>query len=247
MINFTVKVPARKFARFRSLLATCLRSGESPIGEVYEQWAAVYAGAMYERFDTYSKGGGDWPALASSTIWARRRATKGGKEKTEVLKRQVFKAQKKIKVAFERLHKAKISGNSIRISKAESKYRIASLKSITPLKKLQEAKTSMSGISILRDSGKLMEALSPSMVNAPGRLQNLIPFGIEVGFGGPALHPGGKSSIADIATYHQVGNPNLPQRQIIVHPDEWNKNLIPRMADLMSKGIRKLLRQSGIS
>jgi len=88
--------------------------------------------------------------------------------------------------------------------------------------------------SILRDTGILMAALSPTFSGRPGQFEQDIPFGIRVGYGGPARHPissnvktkkgnaharlkAGKGSffvagprmskatIADIAGFHNVG------------------------------------------
>lgn len=75
-------------------------------------------------------------------------------------------------------------------------------------------------VSILRDTGTLFHALDPVFSNQPGALNQFVDGGIEVGFGGPALHPNGNATIADIATFHQLGGRNLPQRQIIVDPNE---------------------------
>lgn len=78
--------------------------------------------------------------------------------------------------------------------------------------------------SILRDTGLLFGALAPIFVGAPGALQQRIKFGIRVGYGGPQRHAvdansKGAATIADIASFHQLGNlPRMPQREIIVSP-----------------------------
>jgi hypothetical protein len=45
---------------------------------------------------------------------------------------------------------------------------------------------------------------------------------VLVGFGGPSRHGTSTSgaTIADIAGFHQEGNPRLPQREIIVPPTQ---------------------------
>ncbi len=74
-------------------------------------------------------------------------------------------------------------------------------------------------VAILRDTGTLFGALDPVFSSSPGAREQLIRNGIEVGFGGPAKHPKGKATIADIASFHQFGSGNLPQREILVDPD----------------------------
>lgn len=75
-------------------------------------------------------------------------------------------------------------------------------------------------VSILWDTGTLIGGLDPTFTPAKGALEQDIPGGIRVGFGGQARHPKGKgASIADIANFHQAGAPpNLPAREIIVLP-----------------------------
>ena len=56
---------------------------EDPTGrieEAFRTWGVIYRAAMQERFMIFSRGGGDWPPLAPSTI-AGRRHGKGGKHK----------------------------------------------------------------------------------------------------------------------------------------------------------------------
>lgn len=136
---------------------------------VFKQWAARYRGFVRNRFTTFARGGGNWPALAPSTIKRRRQGTKKGKRKSKRNKRGTG--------------------------------RIAS---------------------ILWDTGTLLGALAIRFRNAPGQLQRKIRNGIRVGFGGPARHPKGKATIADIARFHNDGL-GVPQRKIIVQPDAATK------------------------
>jgi len=69
---------------------------------------------------------------------------------------------------------------------------------------------------ILRNTGVLLKALT---IGASGNLFKRRAGGIQVGFGGPAKHRGGKAKIADIAAYHNTGGKNLPKREILVKPD----------------------------
>lgn len=73
--------------------------------------------------------------------------------------------------------------------------------------------------SILVDKGILKGALSVATV-APGALQERIPGGLRVGYGGGAAHPSGRGTIAAIAQFHQEGGAHLPQRAIIVEPPQ---------------------------
>lgn len=78
---------------------------------------------------------------------------------------------------------------------------------------------------ILRDTGTMFKVLDPVFTNQPGAVQLLQPksMAITLGYGGPASHPSARkkrTTIADIAGYHQVGNRRLPKREIVVKPDE---------------------------
>jgi hypothetical protein len=74
---------------------------------------------------------------------------------------------------------------------------------------------------ILRDTNTLFNVLSVAFVNNPGQLQENIPDGIRVGFGGSGLHPGkGTMTVARLAEIHHFGLGNMPERQIIVDPDD---------------------------
>lgn len=90
------------------------------------------------------------------------------------------------------------------------------------------------GVAILTDLALLKGALQPQFIGAPGALEEQIPFGIRVGYGGPDKHPGGGATVAEIASYHQTGAGRLPVREIIVPPDVSTER---RMAGLM---VRKL-------
>lgn len=97
---------------------------------------------------------------------------------------------------------------------------------------------SAKGNAILVDSGTLKASLSAMQIN-PGMLQKQVPYGLEIGFGGPARHPKGKGvSIADIGNFHHYGKGNLPERKIIVPPTD---RLKKSMARDMQRGIDRLL------
>lgn len=93
---------------------------------------------------------------------------------------------------------------------------------------------------ILRDTGTLYNALSPVFTGKPGAIEERIPYGIKVGYGGPAHYTnkyGGVATIADIASFHQTGSGYLPKREIIVKPDEHTLDL---MAEDMNRAIMKM-------
>jgi hypothetical protein len=73
---------------------------------------------------------------------------------------------------------------------------------------------------ILRDTGVLFNALTPVWVSPPGGVNELLEDGVRIGFGGNASHPSGLATIAEIASFHQEGKGNLPQREIIVEPPQ---------------------------
>lgn len=72
-----------------------------------------------------------------------------------------------------------------------------------------------SGVSILKDTGILFNALS---IGAVGNAARGIPSGIAFGFAS-ASHKGG-ASIATIARAHDSGAGHLPRRRILVKPDK---------------------------
>ena len=89
-------------------------------------------------------------------------------------------------------------------------------------------------VAILRDTGILFKALT---VGQPGNLYRLLRKGIRVGFGGPAKHPDGKATIADIAKFHNVGKGKNPKRQILHKP---SKQLIAFMRSTLATAIDKV-------
>lgn len=94
---------------------------------------------------------------------------------------------------------------------------------------------------ILRDTGTLLNALDVTFSSKPGQLQEDIPFGVRVGYGGPGRYPNGKATIADIASFHQTGGPHLPCRKIIVDPLDKVKQ---QMASDMQKAVDQMAREA---
>jgi len=178
-IRSDVKVNLKPLMRFADAIHQGLATSSGPILKALKQWAERYRSFSQERFNRYSRGGGGWPDLASSTKRRRRKAKRGHQGP------RVF--------------------------------------------------------SILRDTGTLFGALDVAFQNQPGALEETIPFGIRVGFGGPARHPKGKATIFDIARFHQEGSGTVPTREIIVDPDQRTTN---RMAEDMLRALEQLRRSS---
>lgn len=96
-------------------------------------------------------------------------------------------------------------------------------------------------VAILRNTGTLFNALNPG---APGSEFKDIDGGVRVGFGGPAKHPGGRASIADVARFHHRGintRSGKVSRRIIVEPDQQTVNA---MGQDMTRALVELGEQS---
>ena len=203
-----VRVRLGALRKFEKELRGDLRGvGRGPIRDALLQWGVRYRSFAQERFDRFSKGGGDWKPLSKSTLHARRR--KGFK----VYRRN--KAGKRVRRGVRRGAKSEVGQRP----------------------------------AILRDTGSLFNALEPQAIGKPGALQQRIPYGIRVGFGGPAKPRAmrgkkSKATIAEIASYHQKGSGRLPKREIIVDPP---RQVTERMADDMERALARLARKKGIS
>lgn len=94
---------------------------------------------------------------------------------------------------------------------------------------------------ILRDTNTLFSALDLRFTGKPGSIQEDIPFGIKVGFGGPVRYKKGKSraTIADIAEFHHTGAGNLPVRKIM--PAKLPRSVLSGMSRDMERGIQRTI------
>lgn len=189
MITATVDVKLDGMAKFKSSLDKNPSAG--PIMDALKQWAVRYRAFVQRRFDRFSKGGGDWPALAESTIRGRRQGTSKATKRSSLARRPV------------RDEDGKIVGH----------------RPVQATKKNAQGKVMGVSVSILRDTGTLFAALAPQFTNAPGALQQFGALSVEVGFGGAASHPGAGITVAELAFAHQIGHGRLPPREIIVEPD----------------------------
>lgn len=179
-VRLTVTTDLTRLRRVRKIVADeILRADPAgPLRKVFKQWAARARSFLQERFDDYSKGGGDWLPLAQSTIEGRRGGTSKNKKRSSL---------------------ARLKGGGLG----------RAMRKGSPVV-----------VSILRDKGQLFAALSPAFVGAPGAVEEDVPFGVRIGFGGSAKHEDSDVTIADIASFHQEGGARLPQRMLIVPPSE---------------------------
>jgi hypothetical protein len=72
-------------------------------------------------------------------------------------------------------------------------------------------------VAILIDTATLVSALDPVFGAGQGQLQEMIEDGIRVGIN-DTPHPDSKATIGEIATFHQFGMGNNPERKILVDP-----------------------------
>lgn len=70
-----VSVALQRLRRFRALLASQMAGESGPVNDAVLQWAVRTRAYLQQRFDAYSKGGGDWPPLADSTVARRRQGS----------------------------------------------------------------------------------------------------------------------------------------------------------------------------
>ena len=96
--------------------------------------------------------------------------------------------------------------------------------------------TGQGGPSILRDTGTLFAALTPLWDSPPGGINQIIPGGVRVGFGGTGAHPTGLTTVAEIANFHQEGSGRLPKREIIVDP---TRDVLDACARDLEKALRR--------
>lgn len=190
MASKSVKLNVAPLRAFRNTIKNDLRgSGSGEIDKALKQWAARYYGFARKRFVQLSRsgGGGEWPPLKPATIAARRFG--GGQT--------VGGARKQALSRLRTTTNADIATSNIR--------------------KLARISNASGNVAILRDTGTLLNALSPG---SPGSQERRIDGGIRVGYGGPTKHPKGRATIFDIARFHQTGAGHLPRRPTTVEPDQ---------------------------
>ena len=195
-ISITIKFDASGAER----LAAFLGGGDAngAMTGMLHQWGARYLAFTRRRFVQYSKGGGDWAPLAPSTVRARRAG----------------KVKRVDGVSVRGIGKAKTKASQVaRVRRAVARRQLHSFTGAA----IESA--IMDSAAILRDTGVLLNALSPG---TPENLLQPMPGELKVRCGVEALQhsPGSKATIQQIAGYHQAGGGRLPQRVIFALPDE---------------------------
>ena len=74
----SVTIDLRGLNNLEKLVRDGMRGGGkgNPIRRAFHQWGARYRGFVQERFDRFSKGGGNWKALSKATVKRRRKGRK---------------------------------------------------------------------------------------------------------------------------------------------------------------------------
>lgn len=237
---------------FSSEVRRAVRRGatpDTPIGRALLSWSTIYRAFARERFDAYSRGGGNWPPLADSTIRSRlyRKHRAADKRRRE----------KQLAAHYEREHKFKQRTANAQGSKAGREWSRKEAQKFNEHEKsakrrnrlrqgARRSKRFVNAIqpgrfSILRDTGRLFNALNASATAADGAITVGIPGGVRVGIGGPARHGQDNATIGEIAHYHQRGGVNLPARPIIVPPPQ---SVRREMSNALRKGISRAMQES---
>jgi hypothetical protein len=217
-----------RLTRFRIAMRRGMAGkGVPEIDAMFLQWATRYARDMRSRFNIFSRGGGDWPPLATSTLYARSRQAiariyagfKAG---------DFNRAERDVKLKRARrlIGTSMIRGNQA-IGRIQADFRAGNISATKSMRMQRSVKKAMSrrsaaispaNASILRNTGVLFEALT---INAAGNVSERRGPTQVYGIGGPAVHAGGNATatIGRIATYHQNGGAlpgRPPQRKILV-------------------------------
>ena len=108
-----------------------------------------------------------------------------------------------------------------------------------PKGKTARSKTRRTGgrVAILWNTKTLLGGLD---IGNAGNLFKHLLHAVRVGFSGTKRHPGGRASVADIAAFHNLGEGDVPQRAILVKPDQPTINGMQRD---MARAFGRLLRK----
>lgn len=207
MSQIAVKVNIRGAKAAFEAVKRSLSASNPDIRAGFRQATVRYSAFTRRRFNTYSRGGGDWLPLAKSTVDARRT---GGKAKGGVDfggGRNSNKARKKGSNGSGQL------GRGARSSLARDTRKKGILVSAGGT------------FSILRDRGFLFNALT---IGAAGNRVTELPNGIAFGFTDAPHGAEAELSIGQLATIHHFGVPakGIPARPILVRPDAQTIRLI---------------------
>lgn len=202
-----------------------LAPGSHPaVDAFYRQMGARYSTFARARFARLSRGGGEWPPLARSTI-ARRRfgggLTVGGARRRESLR---------LRHQMRKL--AAVRATATGTYRKQIKARIANSR-----KKLAKIEKAGAKAGILRDTGVLFNSLT---IGHPGNDMRPYPGGVHFGFS--KFPHGGGLTIQRLAGIHQTGAGRVPVRRIIVQPDAATKR---GMATDAGKMLRTIIAAKG--
>lgn len=131
-------------------------------------------------------------------------------EGTPTTLRRVFDSWNRIFGAF-------IRGRFVRASRGDGTWRRLAPSTIARRRKGRAT----GAAAILRDTNLLFLNLVPTLSGAMAVENDAPKFSATFKFGGDTVYPDGDGvTTSDVASFHQEGGPNLPQRKIIVPPDE---------------------------
>jgi len=221
-------------------------SASGPVRDAIFAWGEFYRSWAKLRFSKQSRGGGEWPPLSPSTIRARTDVRKAlGSERSAV--RSAKKRNRLAALRVQRAEKAHAKRpsavNELRIKAAKLKQRETAKKVHARVENADTRANKAAGsVRILYDTGTLIGALDPKLNVGSGGVQENIPFGITVGYGGSSKHEKFPATIAGLAAIHQAGNEKLPARPIIVTPPD-DANCIRQMSRALADAITKKWRQ----
>lgn len=222
MVSVKVKVNSAPLAKLRGGLATLNRVPSHPaIDAMRGQWLKRVEAFTRRRFSQFSRGGGDWPALAASTIAKRRAAGSTSIAKGKNIIREGGLDYRKSK-----------SGKLSLVAQAVARDTTRGGGTVVSNRRA----------AILNDTGTLFASLT---IKANGNVADSIPGGVRYGIQGGQSRKRAKitrklvskktgktrtgrvfgsvsasPSVGQIATWHHFGKGNNPARRIVVNPDQ---------------------------
>lgn len=76
LISSTVNIELKGLENFTAEIKSELASGYGPVNKALKLWAVRYRSFAQQRYDIFSKGGGDWKKLSKYTLDRRRKGPK---------------------------------------------------------------------------------------------------------------------------------------------------------------------------
>ena len=182
-----------------------------PIRDMYTQWGRRIEAFTKRRFEINSRGGGDWPPLAVSTVKQRRAASPSSP----------FAARRRAAVASTTARDTRRGGRVVSSGRS-----VAILRDTGVLFKALSVGAPGNTLTPIR--GGLEYGISGSGSHSGGALSAI------------AGSARGRSSItiADLAAIHNAGTSRIPQRRIVVEPDHGTLN---GMSEDAARAVARLL------